>query len=85
LAGDQAPGVWSFPVFRRVFIAKAVSSVGSYMQLVAATWYAYQLTGSAASVGVLSALALGPSVLGGPSAARSSTGSTRGGSRRCCA
>lgn len=36
------------------------------MQLVAATWYAYQLTGSAASVGVLAALALGPSVVGAP-------------------
>ncbi len=49
-----------------MFAAKAVSAAGSYMQLVAATWYAYQLTGNAASVGVLSALALGPSIVGGP-------------------
>ena len=36
------------------------------MQIVAITWYAYKLTGSAASVGLLSALALGPAVVGGP-------------------
>lgn len=36
------------------------------MQIVAVTWYAYNLTGSATSVGLLSALALGPAVVGGP-------------------
>lgn len=36
------------------------------MQIVAATWYAYKITGSAASVGLLSALALGPAIVGGP-------------------
>ena len=36
------------------------------MQIVAATWYAYKMTGSAASVGLLSAAALGPSIVGGP-------------------
>ena len=36
------------------------------MQIVAATWYAFSTTGSAASVGVLSALALGPAVVGSP-------------------
>lgn len=55
-----------FPGFRRFFIARAVSSAGSYMQIVAATWYVYQNTGSAASVGLLAALALGPSIVGGP-------------------
>ena len=56
----------SFPGFRRFFLARAVSSAGSYMQIVAATWYVYQATGNAASVGLLSALALGPAVVGGP-------------------
>lgn len=56
----------SFPGFRRYFIARAVSSAGSYMQIVAATWYAYKITGSAASIGLLSALALGPAIVGGP-------------------
>lgn len=36
------------------------------MQIVAAAWYAYKLTGSAVSVGLLSALALGPAIVGGP-------------------
>lgn len=36
------------------------------MRIVAATWYTYKLTGSAASVGLLSALALGPAIVGGP-------------------
>ena len=56
----------SFLAYRRLFIARAVSSAGSYMQIVAVTWYAYKLTGSAASVGLLSALALGPAIVGGP-------------------
>jgi MFS family permease len=36
------------------------------MQIVAATWYAYTLTDSAAAVGALAFLALGPSLVGGP-------------------
>ena len=56
----------SFPQFRRVFFARAISSAGSYMQIVAATWYVYSLTGSATAVGVLSALALGPAIVGSP-------------------
>ena len=36
------------------------------MQIVAATWYAYKVTGSATSIGLLSALALGPAIVGGP-------------------
>ena len=56
----------SFPQVRRVFFARAISSAGSYMQIVAATWYVYSLTGSATAVGVLSALALGPAIVGSP-------------------
>ena len=56
----------AFPAYRRLFIARTASSAGSYMQIVAATWYTYKLTGSAASVGLLSALALGPAIVGGP-------------------
>ncbi|MGI9123866.1 MAG: MFS transporter [Mycobacterium sp.] len=62
--GDRSP--LSFSGFRRLFIARAISSSGSYMQIVAATWYAYKITGSAASVGLLSAVALGPAIVGGP-------------------
>jgi len=63
---SSGQGPLSFPAYRRLFIARAVSSAGSYMQIVAATWFVYKLTGSAASVGLLSALALGPSIVGGP-------------------
>ncbi|MGV1005189.1 MAG: MFS transporter [Candidatus Nanopelagicales bacterium] len=63
---DPARSTWSFPDFRRLFIARGLSSAGSYMQIVAATWFAYKITGSAASVGLLSALALGPAIVGGP-------------------
>lgn len=56
----------AFPAYRRLFVARAVSSAGSYMQIVAATWYVYKLTGDAASVGLLSAMALGPAIVGGP-------------------
>lgn len=56
----------SFPAYRRLFIARSISSAGSYMQIVAATWYAYSITGSATSIGLLSALALGPAIVGGP-------------------
>ena len=62
----KARSLFSFPAYRRLFSARAVSSAGSYMQIVATTWYAYSITGSAASVGLLSALALGPSIVGGP-------------------
>lgn len=56
----------SFPAYRRVFIARAVSSAGSYMQVVAASWLVYHLTNSATAVGVLTSLALGPALVGGP-------------------
>ena len=66
MGSGQPRNPLSFPAYRRLFLARAVSSAGSYMQIVAATWYAYKLTGSAASVGLLSALALGPAIVGGP-------------------
>ncbi len=59
-------GPLSFPAYRRVFLARGVSSAGSYMQIVASTWLAYSLTGSSTAVGILTALALGPALVGGP-------------------
>ena len=56
----------AFPAYRRVFFARAVSSAGSYMQVVAASWLVYHLTNSAIAVGVLTSLALGPALVGGP-------------------
>lgn len=65
-ADTVAKGPLSFPAYRRVFLARGVSSAGSYMQIVASTWFAYSVTGSSTSVGVLTALALGPALVGGP-------------------
>ena len=59
-------GPLSYPAYRRVFTARAISSAGSFMQIVAATWYAYKITDNAAAVGVLAALALGPGMIGAP-------------------
>jgi predicted MFS family arabinose efflux permease len=66
MSSGPGHGLWSFPSYRRLFTARGVSSAGSYMQIVAVTWYAYTVTGSAASVGLLAALALGPAIVGGP-------------------
>ena len=59
-------GPMSFPAYRRIFIARGLSSAGGFMQIVAATWFAYTLSDSAAAVGILAVLALGPSIFGGP-------------------
>jgi predicted MFS family arabinose efflux permease len=49
--------------FRVALSATCASNFGSWMQTVAAGWLAYRLTGSAAAVGVLTALAKGPGLL----------------------
>ena len=59
-------GPWSFSSYRTVFIAQTFPTAGAFMQIAAATWYAYKLTDSAAAVGVLAILAIGPSIVGGP-------------------
>lgn len=59
-------GPLSFPAYRRIFIARVISSAGSYMQIVGATWLVYQLSHSATAVGLLAALALGPALIGSP-------------------
>ena len=49
-----------YPAFRRLVAAKTATTVGSWMQLVAAGWLMLQLTGSAASVGVITLVSRGP-------------------------
>ena len=66
MTSDRGRSLLSFPAYRSLFIARGVSSAGSYMQIVAVGWYAYKLTGSATSVGLLAALALGPTIVGSP-------------------
>jgi predicted MFS family arabinose efflux permease len=57
---------WSYSSFRFIFFGRGISLAGNTIQTVAATWYAYHLTNSAAAVGILAALTLGPSIFGGP-------------------
>jgi predicted MFS family arabinose efflux permease len=53
-------------VFRRFIFARALSQMGGWMQVVAAGWMIYKLTGSAAAVGVLAALQKVPTLVGTP-------------------
>lgn len=52
-----------YPAFRHLVTAKTASTVGSWMQLVAAGWLTLKLTGSAASVGLITVASRGPGVV----------------------
>lgn len=62
------------PAYRRALVGRTLSGIGSWMQVVAAGWLVYDLTGNAAAVGLLTLLARGPgiplSALGGALAER---------------
>ena len=49
--------------FRHAFAGRVVTSAGSWMQITAAGWLVYELTGNAAAVGVLALLNRGPGLL----------------------
>ena len=66
LADHFAGGPWLHPAFRRLAFARAISSFGSWMQNVAAGFLLYALSGSAMLVGLLAAVALGPSIVLAP-------------------
>ena len=59
-------GPMSYPAFRRIMIARVISTMGTWMQNVAAGFLVYQMTGSAMLVGVLGFCALGPNLIGTP-------------------
>jgi predicted MFS family arabinose efflux permease len=52
--------------FRRFILARSLSQLGGWMQVVAAGWMIYKITGSAASVGVLAAIQKVPTLVGTP-------------------
>jgi predicted MFS family arabinose efflux permease len=54
------------PAFRRFVFARALSQAGGWMQVVAAGWLIFKLTGSAASVGILAAISKLPTLVGTP-------------------
>ena len=66
LRAHFAGGPWLHPAFRRLAGARAISSFGSWMQNVAAGYLLYALSGSAMLVGLLGAVALGPSIVLAP-------------------
>jgi predicted MFS family arabinose efflux permease len=52
--------------FRRFIFARTLSQLGGWMQVVAAGWLVFQLTGDATSVGLLAAISLVPTLIGTP-------------------
>jgi predicted MFS family arabinose efflux permease len=52
-----------YPKFRHAFFGRVVTSAGSWMQITAAGWLVYELTGNATAVGVLALLNRGPGLL----------------------
>jgi MFS family permease len=56
----------SIPIFRRYFIAQAISILGTWMQSVGLSWLVYSLTGSGSALGVAITLQFVPMMLLGP-------------------
>ena len=52
--------------FRRLLFARSLNTVGNSVQIVAAGWLVYHLSGSALNVGLLGVVALASSLLGSP-------------------
>jgi len=59
---DWTHGPLHYRAFRHALIARVVSAGGSWMQTVAAGWLVYQLTHSAAAVGVLTVMSRAPGI-----------------------
>ncbi len=57
-------GPLSYAPFRRLMVARFISTMGSWMQTVAAGYLVFQISGNAMYVGLLAAVALGPSLVG---------------------
>lgn len=62
--GLFSKGPLSYPPFRRLMAARFISTMGSWMQTVAAGYLVFQISGNAMYVGLLAAVALGPSLVG---------------------
>ena len=57
-------GPAAYAPFRRLMAARFISTMGSWMQTVAAGYLVFKLSGNAMYVGLLAAVALGPSLVG---------------------
>lgn len=61
--GRIIPPVLAARGYREVWLGSLASNAGSWLQIVASGWLVFQLTESAAAVGVLALMARGPSIL----------------------
>lgn len=61
--GEPSYGPLHYAGFRRALAARVISGAGSWTQTVAAGWLAFEMTQSAAAVGVLTVLSRGPGIL----------------------
>lgn len=57
------PSVLRVPAFRRFWLASLASNAGSWLQIVAAGWLIFQITGSPAAVGALALVARAPALV----------------------
>ncbi len=57
---DLVPGVLRIPRFRRFWLGSLASNAGSWLQVVAAGWLVFEITGSPAAVGALALVARAP-------------------------
>lgn len=52
--------------YRRILGVRTFYKFAGYMQMIASAWLVFKLTGNAMDVGIVAALALGPSLIGAP-------------------
>lgn len=52
--------------YRRIIAVKTIFKFAAYMQMIASAWLVFTLSGNAMDVGIVAALALGPSLVGAP-------------------
>lgn len=61
-----ADGPLGYPAFRRIMVVKTVFRFAVYTETIASAWLVFHLSGNAMDVGIVAALGLGPSLIGGP-------------------
>lgn len=57
------PPVLNSPAYRAVWLGSLASNAGTWLQIVASGWLIFELTESAAAVGILAIVARGPSIV----------------------
>ena len=60
---SRVPSPLHYRAFRAALVSRAISGLGNWMQVVAAGWLVFDVTGTAAAVGILTVAARGPSLV----------------------